>query len=298
MARKPQLKVANSSGQESDFSVRRLAEDIRGADASFEQAIDISRQLLGDARSEELEFITTDDIRHWLLERDPRVLSTPTRRSRFELASLLRRIPHDADVGWIVPLIEALNDGVLTADEAGQIPFPLQKDSDEKERDIDEERRDFIKRIADGITVPGGTPHPWPRSGDRFKKTPGNKKWKWDHFAKPRKPVALDVIWLSEPEKTRWFPPEEQEHSTRVTKCDQLFLIHAYISEKYDTCKQVKFQEMFDKSRKSAAENALGICNALKGQCVPVPSTGSVRWGCRNGYGHINTQIEFRCICA
>ena len=135
--------VRNTIGVYSRFSVSRFAADavLRGDDRR--SAIASARRLLRDLRRAGVLVVTTDDIRHWILEQDPLVFQHRrhiretdfTGRSRYR-DSLLARI---ADLAGIV---DALNGALLTelfldyfVPGAGNAVFLRRDDGDEEEKE-------------------------------------------------------------------------------------------------------------------------------------------------------------------
>lgn len=79
--------VRNSRGVESAFSVDRFSAIQLTHGLELEEARRLARELLADIGRAGLKEVTTDDIRHWLQERDPNIL-TARRTQDSRLAEL------------------------------------------------------------------------------------------------------------------------------------------------------------------------------------------------------------------
>jgi len=74
-----EIRVRNSSGVISPFSVDRFARNAAAGLMQLDEARALARKLLGDINHSGRTLITTDDIRHWVAERDPLVLVSRAR---------------------------------------------------------------------------------------------------------------------------------------------------------------------------------------------------------------------------
>ncbi len=308
-----EIVVVNTKGEKSQFSVARIAKDAAHLGIARGRGFELGRELLNDIHCEGLPRISTDDIRHWLFERDPLVLRSVRRgRGICELLEFFESVPPEMNFAPIVPFLSMLSAGELSAVEAQRLIFPLgriplfpkekEKKEEKKKEETEEEKqkREYIERIASEITIPGGPPPPpWDKGG--YKPTQSV-----DELIADAEKKMLTVHYM------RWGDDKSTYESTffEHEKCDDEFKVSVYYGEWVDSCRNVNYEEIFDKARYKAVELALSICLRHGDECpVPRPtSTDCLIWSCGRPLGKIDSKeksllawvsldLKFICLC-
>jgi hypothetical protein len=155
------LMVRNARGETSRFSLARFVRDATARASSRQAAVADGRRLLRAARRTRLDVLTTDDIRHWIAERDPLVFAH--RRTLRELRFDRRWQYEDPALGRIAALAASIaptNGALLTelfldafVAGAGNVLFQQRGDDEDDEEKVTP-RADVELRfgdIVDGI---------------------------------------------------------------------------------------------------------------------------------------------------
>jgi hypothetical protein len=281
--------VRNIAGVRSRFAFDRFVRDevLRGNDIASARAA--GRQLLRDLRRAGVDFVTTDDIRHWLFERDPLVF-THRRAVRARAADGTWRFI-DPALGRIAALAETFLplDAPLVTElfldhfrpGASEVRLRVPDDEEaEKEKvppvaDVELRWSD----IADGLM---------PRDAD------------YTGFGSAGKP-ALPL----DPAETRqaffFFIGADDTVSTLTSpkvpapiRCDTAFLVLQRYYRSAPGCTGVDYRSLVRAALLYAIEEAFRLCRTSP--CTrAVPRLISASWGC--GLNHAVASVDLEIVC-
>ena len=281
--------VQNTAGERTPFSLARFARDavLRGEDLEVARAA--GRQLLADLRRARARVVTTDGIRHWLLERDPLVFARrPWLRAR-DLRGQLRYA--DPVLGTIAALadIVAPRNGRLVTDlfldyfrpGAGDILFqeaPDDKTPKEKAPDAAELEAQFGD-VADGVDF-----------SDADFTRPSFLGWEdFDPYA-PDEPRKRFFFYVKPDDSLDRFAVRPG----RPVDCGERWLLFATYFRMNPGCVNVNFRALVRAALLQAIAEAFRLCPARCKRPVPKLIFGS--WACGANIATARLELEFVCL--
>jgi hypothetical protein len=283
--------VQNTAGERTPFSLDRFARDavVRGEDLEVARAA--GRQLLADLRHVRARVVTTDSIRHWLMERDPLVFA---RRRKLRTRDLRRRLRYaDPVLGAIAALadVAAPRNGRLITDlfldyfrpGAGDILFqetPDEKEPREKAPDTDELEAQ-LGDVADGVDFT-----------DADFTRPGFLGWEdFDPYAPDERRKRFFFYVKSDDSLDRF-----AVRPGRPVDCGERWLLFTTYFRMNPGCVNVNFRALVRAALLQAIAEAVRLCPPRCKRPVPKLIFGS--WACGADIASVRLDLEFACLAA
>jgi len=282
--------VRNTVGERPPFALDQFVRDavVRGDD--LEKAREAGRQLLDDLREAEAGIVTTDAIRHWLLERDPLVFARRRCLRERDLAGRWRYA--DPVLGAIAALAETVapEAGRLLTElfldyfrpGAGEILFqqePDERTPGEKAPDL-EDLEDQFRDLADGIAFPDPPDFTGRgKSGTIRKIDPAGTEKNFSVV------VFRDDAIIRFP--IRPVPPE----------CNERWFLLAVYSRDAPGCVNVNYEALVRAGLLQAIAEAFRLCRPSRCERA-VPRLLYASWLCSEDTAKAILQLEVTCVAA
>jgi len=282
--------VRNTLGERTPFALDRFVRDavLRGED--MESAREAGRQLLADLREARADIVTTDAIRHWLLERDPLVFARRRCLRERDLAGRWRYV--DPVLGAIAALAEAVApEGGRVLPElfldyfqpgAGAVLFQEEPDERAPMEKVPNltELEDQLGDVADRI---------FPEADFTGRGSSGTLVWDLDP-AETRKRLFYYVF----PDDT---PQRYVGRPGILPACDERWLLFVEYWRDAPGCVNVDYRALVRAGLLQAIAEAFRICRPTRCERA-VPRILYASWGCGGVGAFAYLQLEVTCLAA
>jgi hypothetical protein len=285
--------VRNTVGEHTLFSLDRFVRDAVLRGDNLERAREAGRQFLADAREAAADIVTTDGIRHWLLERDPLIFARRRCLRERDLAGRLRYT--DPILGAIATLAETVaeDDGRLLTElfldyfrpGAGDILFqdaPDERTPREKAPDVADLEKQ-LRDVADGIAFPERPDYTGPGGSGPF----------------------IDFLDPGETRKRLFscvLPDDTLDRFIGrpgiLPKCDERWLLFADYSRKAPGCVNVNYRQLVRAALLQAIAEAFRVCRLLRRCEAAMPKLLHARWFCGSDIASARLTLEVVCMAA
>jgi len=276
--------VRNTAGEVSDFALDRFVRDAVVRGESLEAARAVGRQLLADLRRARVHLVTTDALRHWILERDPLVFAR-RRRVRARGAAGWRYL--DPALGEIAALAElpSLHGSRLATElflgyfrpGAGEVMAQAAPDPERAPplEDLEEQLGD----IADGIE--------WPEAPDYSRWGSVGPTMALPDPTDGRKQLFLFI--RSDGTVTRL-----RKAGIPDPGCDEPFLLDANWFRSAPGCANVDFRAVVRACLLQGLAEAFRACQPSRCERA-IPKLLHACWGCGSDTASAHAVLEVRC---
>jgi hypothetical protein len=281
--------VRNTVGEHTLFSLDRFVRDAVLRGDSLERAREAGRQFMADVREAGVDIVTTDGIRHWLLERDPLIFARRRCLRERDIAGRLRYT--DPILGAIAALAETV------AEDDGRLLTELFLDYYRPAAGAV-----LYQETPDGVSGPRGEKAPDVAVLEKQLRDVADRIFPEADFTSPGRLGTYRTLDPGATQKQFSFVVSQDDTVLRfpirpvLPACDEPWLLLTIYSRNAPGCVNVNYRQLVRAALLQAIAEAFRVCRLLRRCEAAMPQLLYASWLCGADGAKVVLQLEVRCV--